>query len=175
METRQNHQLRIIIYGQQLILGLMLGLFIFVACLGLIPAPANALDYVRESLIGADFSGKDLRDAEFTKANLRQSNFSHADLRGVSFFAANLEEANLEGANLSGATLDSARFNRANLTNALLEGAFASNARFAGAVITGADFTDVLLRSDIEAQLCKVAEGTNPTTGRETRETLFCP
>jgi uncharacterized protein YjbI with pentapeptide repeats len=175
MQTRQNHQSRTIIYGQQLIVGLTLGLFIFVVFLGVISAPAIALDYVRESLIGVDFSGKDLRDAEFTKANLRQSNLSHTDLRGVSFFAANLEEANLEGADLRGATLDSARFNRSNLTNAVLEGAFVANARFAGAIITGADFTDVLIRSDIEAQLCKIAEGTNPTTGRETRETLFCP
>jgi len=175
METRQNHSSRISIYGQQLIVGLMLGLLMFGVFLGIVAAPAAALDYERESLIRVDFSGKDLRDAEFTKANLRQGNLSHADLRGVSFFAANLEEANLEGANLSGATLDLARFNRANLTNAILEGAFVANARFAGAIITGADFTDVLLRSDIEAQLCKVAQGTNPTTGRDTRETLFCP
>lgn len=175
MQTIQNHQSKIIIYGQRLILGIILGLLIFGVFLGIISAPATALDYERESLIGVDFSGKDLRDAEFTKANLRQGNLSHADLRGVSFFAANLEEANLEGANLSGATLDLARFNRANLTNAILEGAFAANARFAGAIITGADFTDVLMRSDIEAQLCKIAEGTNPTTGRNTRETLFCP
>lgn len=176
IHPHQSHiRSRIIVYGRQLIMGLSLGLLIFVGFFGVTATPATALDYVRESLIGADFSGKDLRDSEFTKANLRQSNFSHADLRGVSFFAANLEEANLEGANLSGATLDSARFNRANLTNAILEGAFVANARFAGAIITGADFTDVLLRSDIEAQLCNIAEGTNLTTGRDTRETLFCP
>jgi len=136
--------------------------------------PALAVDYNRESLVGADFSGRVLTDASFTKANLRSSNLSHANLYGVSFFSANLESANLEGANLSNATLDTARLTRANLKNAVLEGAFAFNAKFDGANIEGADFTDVLFRQDVQKQLCKVASGTNPTTGRNTRDTLFC-
>ena len=75
---------------------------------------------------------------------------------------------------MTNATLDAARFINVNLTNAVLEGAFAANARFDGAVIDGADFTDVLLREDEQDKLCKVAKGTNPMTGRATRETLFC-
>ncbi|MFM5889171.1 MAG: pentapeptide repeat-containing protein, partial [Dolichospermum sp.] len=89
-------------------------------------------------------------------------------------FAANLESANLLGANLTNATLDSARLIKTNLTNAILEGAFAANAKFDGAIIDGADFTDVLLRRDEQNKLCKVAKGTNPTTGRQTRDTLYC-
>src|SRR6478672_7127561 len=142
---------------------------------GAIAAPAGAEDYNKAFLVGADFSGRVLVDSSFTKANLRGINLSHTDLRGVSFFGANLEDANLEGANLSNATLDTARLSDANLTNAILEGAFAFNAKFEGAVIDGADFTDVLLRQDVQNQLCKVAQGTNPTTGRDTRETLMCP
>ncbi|MFN6098598.1 MAG: pentapeptide repeat-containing protein, partial [Dolichospermum sp.] len=42
------------------------------------------------------------------------------------------------------------------------------------AIIDGADFTDVLLRRDEQNKLCKVAKGTNPTTGRQTRDTLYC-
>jgi uncharacterized protein YjbI with pentapeptide repeats len=137
--------------------------------------PALALDYNKESLVNSDFSGRDLTDSSFTKANLRNANLSHTNLGGVSFFAANLESANLEGANLTNATLDAARFIRTNLTDAVLEGAFAANTKFDGAIIDGADFTDVLLRQDEQDKLCKVAKGTNPTTGRETRETLFCP
>ncbi|WP_373525153.1 pentapeptide repeat-containing protein [Nostoc sp.] len=144
------------------------------ATVGFAPT-ALALEYNKEILVEADFSGRDLTDSSFTKANLRQSNFSRANLRGVSFFAANLESANLEGADLTNATLDSARLIKANLTNALLEGAFAANARFDGAIIDGADFTDALLRSDEQKKLCKLAKGTNPITGRDTRDTLFCP
>ncbi len=135
---------------------------------------AFALEYNKEILINADFSKRDLTDSSFTKANLRYSNFSYSNLRGVSFFAANLESVNLEGADLTNATLDSARLIKANLTNAVLEGAFAANAKFDGAIIDGADFTDMLLRRDEQNKLCKIAKGTNPTTGRNTRDTLFC-
>lgn len=138
-------------------------------------SPVFALDYNRENLLGRDFSEQVLTDSSFTKANLRNSNLSHSDLTGVSFFAANLESANLEGANLTNATLDAARIIKTNLTNAVLTGAFAANAKFDGAIIDGADFTDVLLRQDEQDKLCEVAQGTNPTTGKETRETLMCP
>jgi uncharacterized protein YjbI with pentapeptide repeats len=135
---------------------------------------AWANDYNKEILVNADFSGRDLTDSSFTKANLKNANFKGSDLRQVSFFGANLEDTNLEGANLATATLDSARLVQANLTNAILEGAFAFGAQFDEAIITGADFTDVDLRDAVQASLCAVAEGTNPVTGRQTRETLNC-
>lgn len=143
------------------------------AALAIAPA-AFAVDYNKETLVNVDFSGRDLKDASFTKANMRGSNLSHVDARGVSFFGANLEGANLEGADLREASLDTARFTRTNLTNAILEGAFAFNTKFEGSNIEGADFTDVMLRQDAQNMLCKIAKGTNPVTGRETRETLMC-
>ena len=81
----------------------------------------------------------------------------------------------MEGADMTGATLDGARFIRTNLTNAILEGAYAFNTDFRGATIDGADFTDVMLEPRMNDVLCEVAQGTNPVTGRETRETLYCP
>jgi uncharacterized protein YjbI with pentapeptide repeats len=149
------------------------GLLTVVLILGF-SSPVWANDYTKEILLNADFSGQDLKDSSFTKANLKNTNFKGSDLQGVSFFGANLEDTNLEGANLSIATLDSARLVQANLTNAILEGAFVASAQFQDATITGADFTDVDFREPILLELCKVADGTNPVTGRKTRETLHC-
>lgn len=154
------------------LIGLLLGLAIG---LSLLPAPIAAADnYTKEFLVSVDFSGRDLTDSTFTKANMRESDLSHTQLQGVSFFGANLESANLEGADLSNATLDSARFVNANLKDAVLEGAFAFNTKFNGATIEGADFTNVLLRGDMQDLLCEVATGVNPVTGRNTRDTLEC-
>lgn len=155
--------------------------FWVVICLSLLGAitvftapPVLAANFNKEFLVGTDFSGCDLTDSSFTQATLRASNFSHANLQGVSFFGANLEGANLESADLSYATLDKARLVRVNLTNAILEGAFAFNTKFEEAIIDGADFTDVLMRQDMQRLLCRVARGTNPVTGRETYKTLNC-
>lgn len=149
-------------------------LLLLIGLMGLPVLPAAAEDFNRAFLVNADFSGKVLTDDSFTKANLRGANLSRSDLQGVSFFGANLEDAILEASNLSFATLDSARFVNANLKNAVLEGAFAFNAAFNGAEIDGADFTDVLIRDDMQAILCEAAKGINPTTGRNTRDSLAC-
>lgn len=135
---------------------------------------AWADDYEKLSLVGADFSGQDLHGSTFNKANLKNSNFSNANLTLTSMFGTNLQGANLQGANLTNATLDTARFNKADLTNAIFAGAFAYNAVFDGAIIDGTDFTDVLFGKGVVEKLCETASGTNPVTGKKTRETLMC-
>ena len=72
------------------------------------------------------------------------------------------------------ATLDSAIFNGTDLRNARLDDAFAFNTKFIDVRIEGADFTNVPLRGDALKDLCAVAGGTNPSSGRTTRDTLGC-
>lgn len=138
-------------------------------------APVNAaVDVAKQVLIGADYANKDLAGATFNLSNLREADLSGSDLHGASLYGAKLQDADLSNTDLREATLDSAVMTGTNLSNAVLEGAFAFNTRFKDVVITGADFTDVPMRADQLKSLCVVADGTNPVTGRNTRESLGC-
>ena len=154
-----------------LLLSLLLGGLLLLAR----PLPvAAAMDYAKQVLIGSDFHGADLRGVTFNLTNLRDADLSGADLRGASLFGAKLQDADLSGSDLRDATLDSAVFEGTDLRNARLDDAFAFNTKFRGVRIEGADFTNVPLRGDALTTLCAAASGTNPVSGRLTRDTLNC-
>ena len=148
-----------------LVMGLLLG--------GSQPVVA-AMDYAKQVLIGADFRDADLRGVTFNLTNLRDADFHGADLRNASRIGAKLQDADMGEADLRDATLDSAVFNGTDLRNARLDDAFAFNTKFSNVLIEGADFTNVPLRGDALKALCTVASGTNPSSGRATRDTLGC-
>ena len=141
--------------------------------LGFHPAEAS-IDVAKQVLIAADYSNKDLRGATFNLTNLREADLSNSDLRGASLYGAKLQEANLSATDLREATLDAAVLTGTDLSDALLEGAFVFNTHFKNVRISGADFTDVAMRADQLKSLCPIANGTNPITGRLTKETLGC-
>ena len=150
----------------------------FATMIGFAAAPiapaAAAMDYAKQVLIGADFRGADLKAVTFNLTNLRDADFHGADLRNASLFGAKLQDADMGEADLRDATLDSAVFDGTDLRNARLDDAFAFNTKFSNVLIEGADFTNVPLRGDALKTLCAIASGTNPSSGRATRDTLGC-
>jgi len=156
-------------------LPIVLSILAAAVVMALAVTPANAaMDYAKQVLIEADFSNRDLRGVTFNLANLREADLSGSDLRGASLFGAKLQDADLRFTDLREAALDSAVFEGTDLSGAVLEDAFAFNTRFNNAVIEGTDFTNVPLRADVRKRLCATAGGTNPVTGRNTRDTLGC-
>jgi uncharacterized protein YjbI with pentapeptide repeats len=147
---------------------------VLLALLAFPPLALAAMDYAKQVLIGADFHASDLRGVTFSLTNLRDADLHDSDLRGATLFGAKLQDANLSGADLRGATLDSAVLQGTDLRNARLDDAFAFNTRFENVRIDGADFSGVPLRGDALKSLCAMATGTNPISGRETRESLGC-
>ena len=103
-----------------------------------IQAARPATIMVDQDLIGRDFSGEMLNDADFrnsdltgasfrdavlTKADMRGSQLSGADFSDAILEKADLRGANLEGADLTGADLTSIRYNaKTQFTGALFDG-----------------------------------------------------
>lgn len=106
--------------------------------------------------VGTNFKGSSLRGARFFKADVAGADFSDADVSAASF----------EGANLEGAAFKSA----------VAEGTAFSQTLESVGNIEGADFTDAIMRLDVQRRLCERpdARGVNPKTGVSTRDSLFC-
>ena len=74
-------------------------------------------------LIGWDFSGQNLTNAQLNNSRLIGANLSGANLTGAELYYSTLIGANLSGANLTGAFLNSSTLTDANLTGANLKNA----------------------------------------------------
>jgi uncharacterized protein YjbI with pentapeptide repeats len=98
-------------------------------------------------LYGAELSGAELTEANLSKADLREANLNRANLTDANLSGADLRSAKLRNAKLSGADLRSANLMDANLSGAYLAGAKLREANFNRANLMDARFYDADLRS----------------------------
>ena len=93
--------------------------------------------------VGAEFmSAKPPKNTSFRHTNLKQTNFTRADMAGIWFHNADLSDANLSNADLSDADLSDAKLLNANLSDADLSDADLSNANLSNAKLLSAKLWD---------------------------------
>jgi hypothetical protein len=105
-----------------------------------------------------DFSGRDLRTADFTDTDLRRTDLHSADLRNADFSKASLAEANLRAADLReaklvGAQLIVADFGGANLSGADLNSAYLFITNLSDANLVKANLTSAFVQGSAFADL----------------------
>ena len=163
---------------RQRLLGLLLTIALAIAWILLDATPAiaqdSAVNYTYSEIRRQDFSHKNLVGGVFAAADARGANFEGSDVSNSILTKGIFVQTNLKDANFTSSLMDRVSFENSDLTNAIFQNAVATSTNFAGATITNADFTGAILDRYQIFQMCKRAEGINPTTGVETRYSLGC-
>jgi uncharacterized protein YjbI with pentapeptide repeats len=87
------------------------------------------------NLFQADYTNRQMKARDYSRARLRQANMSAAIMNGTNFSGADLRDVNAYGG-----LFTSANFSGADLTNASFVGAYLQGANFRGANLAGANF-----------------------------------
>jgi len=105
------------------------------------------LDYSWRVISNQDFTGKDLRDANFEGSIIKEADFSYANLEGASFRFSDIDKTNFKNVNL-----ESADISRAALTNVDFSNANLNNAKMFGSALYGVHLKNTIMTNmDLQA------------------------